>query len=189
MREIIIVLGKTGQGKSTWTRQYLLPFKRIMGYDPQRELSVNYIDDSALVNAFDSGRLKLPNEFRLGTDNESGLDAVGNIAFLTGNCILVIEEASLVFRKGERIEGWPRSIIFLGRHRNVSLIVTAQRAASIPIELRSQATRIVSFAQHESDDLNWLKSFFGKQVYDLPMLPPLTCLDAHDGAIKVYSIK
>lgn len=190
MREIIVVLGKTGYGKSTWTRQFLRKQKRILAYDPIHELDgATWLDANSLVEKYDTGALNYQREFRFATDDDSSLDAFGNIAFLSGDCILALEEASLIWRKGERIDGWSKSIIFVGRHRNVSLLVTAQRAASIPIELRSQATRIVSFAQHESDDLNWMKSFFGNRVTELPMLPRLTCLDAVDGEIKQYSIK
>lgn len=186
-REIIIVLGKTGYGKSRWTRQYLDGCRRVFLYDPVRETErVEWYDDSGIMERYDSGALR--GDFYCATSDENTLNTFGNMAFLLGNCMYAVEEASLVFTKGVRIEGWAKNIIFLGRHRNVSLLVTAQRAASIPIELRSQATRIISFAQHESDDLQWLKAFYGKQVEELPRLPRLTCLDSTEGVIKRYGI-
>lgn len=184
-REIIIVLGKTGFGKSHWTRQYLQGCRRVFLYDPVRETKgVTWDDSQTIVERYDNGGLR--ENFYCATSDENAVETFGSIAFLLGNCIFSVEEASLVFQKGARVEGWAKNIIFLGRHRDVSLLVTAQRAASIPIELRSQATRIVSFAQHESDDLQWMKAFYGKRVEELPRLPHFVCLDSTDGEIKQY---
>lgn len=126
---------------------------------------------------------------RIATADADALDTFGHLAFLRGNCVYAVEEAALVFQPGERISGWCKNIVFVGRHRDVSLLVTAQRAASIPIALRSQATRIVSFAQTEGDDVSWLKGCYGEEVKNLPKLPPLECLDAHQGNLTRYSIK
>lgn len=186
-REITIVLGKTGFGKSYWTRQYLKGYRRGFLYDPVRETEgVTWYDDQTIMERYDNGSLQ--GEFFCATSDENTVNTFGNMAFLLGNCIFAVEEASLVFEKGARVEGWAKNIIFLGRHRNVSMLVTAQRAASIPIELRSQATRIVSFAQHESNDLQWLKDFYGERVEELPRLPHYVCLDSTDGEIKQYRV-
>lgn len=186
-REIIIVLGKTGYGKSRWTRQFLDGCKRVFLYDPIHEAEdAEWHDNASIVERFDKGALR--DNFYVATSEESAIDTFGSIAFLVGNCIYAVEEASLVFEKGSRLHGWARNIVFLGRHRACSLLVTAQRAASIPVELRSQATRVVSFSQHESDDLLWLKAFLGRNVADLPNLPRLTCYDSNEGVIKKYPI-
>jgi hypothetical protein len=187
-REIIIVLGKTGYGKSRWTRQFLDGCRRVFMYDPIHEADAEWHDNVSIVERFDNGTFRQGNDFYVATSEESAIDTFGSIAFLVGDCVYAVEEASLVFEKGMRLQGWAKNIVFLGRHRNCSLLVTAQRAASIPIELRSQATRVVSFAQHESDDLLWLKAFLGKTIVELPHLPRLTCYDSNEGVIKKYTI-
>jgi hypothetical protein len=191
-REIIIVLGKTGHGKSRWTWSYLDGQRRVFGYDPLHDApDALWMSGEELVSWYDSRVVSDDprSSFRIFTDDEDSRDTFGHLAFLHGNCIFAVEEASLVFEQGEKISGWAKSIVFVGRHRDVSLLVTAQRAASIPIALRSQATRIVSFAQHEGDDLKWLKGFYGDRIAELPMLPRLECLDSTEGEIKRYSIK
>lgn len=187
-REIIIVLGKTGHGKSQWTWQYLESQPRIFCYDPLRDAPrMTWMDAEQLVEWHDqSENIRY---HRLATADEESLDTFGHMAFQRGNCILAVEEAALVFEQGERITGWSKNIVFVGRHRNVSLLVTAQRAASIPIALRSQATRLVSFAQTEGDDVRWLRGFFGTRIEELGSLPRLTCLDSHEGEIRKYAIK
>lgn len=194
LRDIIIVLGKTGYGKSTWTWEYLKSQTRIFAYDPLHEApNMVWMNAAELIAWHDSfpvdARMR-PERHRIATSDDESLDTFGYVAFLRGDCTFAVEEASLVFEQGERISGWAKDIVFVGRHRNVSLLVTAQRAASIPIALRSQASRVVSFAQQEGDDLNWLKGAFGKEgVAQLPVLPPLECLDSHHGKLKRYSIK
>lgn len=199
-RDIIIVLGKTGHGKSRWTWEYLRTQPRVFAYDPIHEMpGMIWMNAQDVIEWHDQDQpsgFELPGErprvqrkFRIATDDENSLETFGHLAFIRGDCIYAVEEASLVFEQGERISGWCKNIVFVGRHRNVSLLVTAQRAASIPIALRSQATRTVSFAQQEGDDLNWLKGVYGKErVQELPFLPRLTCFDSHDGELKCYSI-
>lgn len=187
-REIIVVLGKTGHGKSRWTWAYLRSQPRIFCYDPLRDApNMVWMNASELVDWHDQS--ENVQAHRIATSDDESLDTFGHMAFMRGNCIFAVEEAALVFEQGERISGWAKNIVFVGRHRNVSLLVTAQRAASIPIALRSQATRLVSFAQHEGDDVRWLKGFFGDRVDELANLPRLTCLDSREGVIRKYAIE
>ena len=189
-RSIIVVLGKTGYGKSTWTWEYLKHEPRVFCYDPLHDApNMVWMDGQGLVEWHDaiSENVRVV-KHRIATDDEQSLDTFGHMAFLRGDCIFAVEEAALVWDQGERIGGWTKNIVFLGRHRNVSLLVTAQRAASIPIALRSQATRLVSFAQTEGDDLRWLQGFFGERVKELSQLPPFQCLDSNRGEISQYGI-
>lgn len=199
-REIIIVLGKTGYGKSRWTWEYLAGQPRVFCYDPLHDAPnmqwftadevIRWHDLNPVTQSEERHHGEYPKRYyRIATDDEDARDTFGHLAFLRGDCIFVVEEASMVFEQGERISGWCKNIVFVGRHRHVSLLVTAQRAASIPIALRSQASRVVSFGQHEGDDLRWLKGFYGDAILELPLLPRLHCLDSTEGDIKRYSIK
>lgn len=179
-RKIILVLGLTGFGKSVWTRSYVAGLPRLIVWDPVASYNVEWMRDEEMIAALDEGRLD--KQFRVGSFEPDSPELLGSIAFLQGRCMLVLEEASLIFQKGARLESWASQIVFLGRHRATSLIITAQRATSIPIEIRSQAHRVVSFAQTDHDDLKALKSFFGEHHKRLADLAPLECLDAGPGA-------
>lgn len=183
-RKIIIVLGLTGFGKSVWTREYVRPIPRLLVYDPVASYDVKWMDDDDIIEALDYG--ELDKKFRIGSFHEESVELLGSVAFLQGNCTLVLEEASTIFNKGAKLDPWARQIVFLGRHRATSLIVTAQRATSIPIEIRSQAHRVVSFAQTDGDDLKALKSFYGDHHKDLATMDPLECMDAGPGC-REYS--
>src|SRR5207245_10947871 len=102
----------------------------------------------------------------------------------------VLAQVTTITPKGARLDPWLSRLVFLGRHRACSLVVLAQRAASIPIDLRSQITRMVTFAQTEADDLSWLTPFFGREVIvSLPSLEKFFCYDSWNGNVQSYSIR
>lgn len=183
----MIVLGKTGFGKSLWAKLYCERLARLLVYDPSMTLRCDYVSVDQVLDQVlsDSG------VFRLGTYDYRDVECFGNLSFAVGNNVLVLEEVANIFSKGLRnLPEWAMTLVFFGRHRRCSLVLIAQRAMSIPIDFRTQATRIVSFQQHEGDDLTWLKEFYGKEnVGILPFLPRFTCLDYYNGRISKYSIQ
>lgn len=188
-REIIIVLGKTGQGKSVWSRKYIEPFKRKFVFDPLMDMKVEYMDEAGLLFKYDNGDFKPGKDFSIGIYNADYLSLLGSLGFLSGNSLITIEECAIAFPYGNHsVDEWLHEIVFLGRHRRVSLLLTAQRAVSIPIIVRSQATRIISFSQQEGADMRWLQDYFGSRANFIPNLPKLRCLDAYNGEVSEYSI-
>jgi len=197
-RDVVLVLGKTGYGKSVWTKEYTRPKKRLLVYDLCREYPVTYhnsdelldmMEENEQMNELTAETTALPKEFRIGAWKTEDADIVGSLAFCEGDCTLVLEEMSTLYGRGEKMDSWLREIVFLGRHRRVSLVVTAQRAASIPIDLRSQANRVISFNQVESRDMTWLDDYFGERSEEISTLPVCECLDYQDGGISRYSVQ
>lgn len=188
-REIIIVLGKTGQGKSVWTRKFLEQNFRLFMFDPLMDTEVSYMSIDDLLTRYDQGEFQLGRKFRVGFYNQEDLDLLGSMAFMTKQCWLGIEEAAVAFPYGNHVtEQWLKECIFLGRHREVSMLLTAQRAQSIPIVVRSQATRIISFCQQEGRDMNWLYDYFGSRANEISSLNKLECLDAINGEVSRYHL-
>ena len=206
-REVIIVLGKTGYGKSLWSNMYSSLADRFFVYDPSRTYRADYESNEYLDNpeslAYEQkveritslpGGLEASERglkhFRFGTIDPDDVEAMANAAFIAGQNLFAVEETSTVFEKGERrLPDHFKRLVFFGRHRQCSLLFVAQRAMSIPIDIRSQASRIVSFQQHEGDDLSWLYEFYGKDTEIIPYLPKLQCLDYCNGSLFRYSIK
>lgn len=189
-REVIIVLGRTGMGKSIWCRQFLKDKKRLFVYDPIMEINCSYLSTKQLITVAenDNKNSKSMKHFRIGTYQVEDVPLLTSCAYEYGNCWLSLEEASVVFNAGSRSPDWIRDAIFLGRHRNMSLLVTAQRPTSIPVDLRSQASRIVCFSQHEKNDVGWLRNYFNDQVETISTLPELTCLDSDGRTVERYTI-
>lgn len=187
-REIVIVLGRTGQGKSIWTRYFCKPFKRVFASDILQDFNAEYVSATQLIEMHDKHLLFPENDLRIATSNPEDLDLLGSIAFVYGKAWLVIEEAGFYFAAGSKAPTWMREAAFLGRHRELSILITAQRPTSIPTDLRSQASRIVCFNQLERNDVGWLDSYFGDRVDEIGDLEELECLDATAKEIVRYKI-
>lgn len=187
-REIIIVLGRTGQGKSIWTRYYCKNLKRVFASDLLHDFRGDYIDNKSLIKIHDDHVINKDLNFRLVTSEADDLELLGSIAFLNGSCHLVMEEMGFYFPPGSRAPAWMREAAFLGRHQELSLIMTAQRPTSIPTDLRSQASRIICFNQLEKSDIGWLSSYFGDRMEEISELSELECLDATAKGVDRYKI-
>lgn len=178
-REVILVVGKTGYGKSEWARKFLQGKNRVLVFDPMGQMPADYRNADALLDFYDAPETMMSEaNFCVGTTNPDDVDLLARIAYVVGHCWLVLEEISTVFNRGENLPDWARDAIFLGRHPHVNIMMIAQRAATAPIALRSQITRLIAFAQHEKTDVNYLAEIVGRDAAEqLPELPFYTCLD------------
>jgi hypothetical protein len=184
MRQVVIITGKTGYGKSTWLEAYSKGVQRIAAFDPFAKFPAEYLTEDELIKL---SEIQPTGPFRIATHRLDDLDLIGSLSYLLGNCLLVIEECGYCFGKGERIPDWLSEIVFLGRHNNVSLVVTAQRAASIPIDLRSQANRLVTFQQTETNDIGWMDNYLPPEA-DVTALDRFECYDSEDNNVSRYKV-
>lgn len=189
-RSVTGVLGMTGQGKSVWTRRYMSAFNRLFVFDPLGDADVEYISIDNLIEKYEKGDLADDKHFKFGTLSSDDIPFFTSISFVVGNNLFCVEECAIAFENSRgNLDSWWRELIFLGRHQSVSLLFTAQRSVSIPIAVRSQFTRLVSFRQHESADVNWLANYFGERTNEIDSLQELECIDANKGEIERYRIE
>lgn len=199
-RDVIIVGGMTGWGKSLWTKTYTAHANRLLVFDPFKSFPNVQFDDEEhgfddLSEALSGFDFLLEDQgkkvFRVGISDPARAHKLGGMAFMLGNNLLVLEELSMLFDKGQRrLEDWARELIFRGRHARCSLLVIAQRFMSVPIDIRSQANRIISFNQHEPEDIKYLVETFGKEdALTIPSLDRFCCLDRFNNVTYKYSIK
>lgn len=167
MREIVIVVGKTGQGKTTWTKQYLNNLKRIIILDPLDEYrGQEYYELSQMIEHMQ--RYKM---YCVKSSAIDDLDDLCKISQSAGNLHFVIEEAQRSIPPRANLPESVKDLIYRGRHQNVSIIAVAQRASSINIALRSQFTKIIAFWQTEPADLTWLDNVSGYPVSEYNFKP------------------
>src|SRR5574341_1233245 len=175
-RQFILVTGNQRQGKSAWSKIFSKNLARLLVSD----LTMSYpnVDYQSLPESWLDPVIERRQEnFRFGTYMADELPLFAYASFAAGNCTFIIEECALIFRRGEELHDWAKPLIFMGGHSNVDLVLIAQRAASIPIAIRSQATRIVSFKQSEPADVNALVDRIGKSVeVIIPALEKLQCV-------------
>lgn len=192
VRDIILVMGMTGWGKSWWTKLYTKPLKRKLVYDPTLTFPVSeYLPIQDIIeNIEESEKEKGSKDFNYGFVDPDSVSPAASLLFIVEKNLFVIEECATVFEKGlARLPEWGKDHCFLGRHRACSILLIAQRPTYIPIDFRSQANRVITFCQHEDTDMDWLSGFFGKERMDrMLQLPKFTCFDWHNGQVAEYSI-
>jgi hypothetical protein len=186
-RDFIVIVGAQGAGKTVWAKKYTAREKRLFVFDPMASYQADFnCDLGTLPEQMLSGHVS---KFRVGTHYPDDLPLFGSLAYSVADCTFIVEEAALVFRRGELLQPWAKRLIFAGRHVRVNFIILAQRASSIPVDIRSQATRFVSFRQSEPDDVKACADRIGYEARDeLPTLPDLTCLDYDGREVKKYSL-
>lgn len=188
MSDLIIVLGKRGMGKSVYTRKWLADrdARPMVCYDPMRSIPhVEWYEDLTTYQGED-----IDDEYPMsvGCYTPDQINHIPDIALWTPGCIVVLEEMATAYPKGARLSSDMARLVFLSRHYDIDMLFVAQRPSSIPIDVRSQATNIVSFAQHEGDDLSWMKDFYGKRVAEIPMLPRLHYLEYSDRGVDTGKV-
>lgn len=186
-RDYIVVTGAQGCGKSVWAKQYTASTARLLVFDPTRSYPVDYQWNESAGTDILQGKIR---HFRIGIDDGDDIDTLCDLAYVAGDTTLLIEEAGVLFSRRQKLTPSMRRVIFMGRHRRVNLILLAQRAVSIPVDLRSQANRFVSFRQIEEQDVSAVCGIIGKKYkHVLPALPELRCLDWCQGDVTAYNLQ
>lgn len=187
-RDFIIVVGAQGYGKSLWAKLFTRLTPRLLVYD--FKLSFPNVRFQKLTSELFDETMANKGMFRIGSGFYDDIDILSNLSYASANNTLVLEECGTIFRRSQTMMSWSKRMVFAGREQNANLILVAQRAASIPIDIRSQANRIVSFMQHESEDIRALVMKIGSSYrWKLPNLKPYHCIDWNDGRVSEYSIE
>lgn len=164
---IISIFGKKGTGKSYLVKNKIIKrFKRIVIFDTQNEYDLaesEFLGNNAICNnvndfifilkyLYDEEKFKIICKFQ-------EIDEI-TIAL---NLIYELGKISVVIEEGHLLENRKKDILYkiytTGRHKNINLISTSQRFASVSRELTSQSDIIISFRQTEKIDLNVIKFY------------------------------
>lgn len=195
-RRCIPIFGKTGSGKTRLARFLAKRETRIIYIEAKFDefKALNFLELEALARYLD-GRAGPGGFFRVSyspDDDDTAeewdkWDKIMRIVRLAGE----YDETALVVDEADRIPNPKqlrsyKSIIIRGRHYGGKLFVPiALFPYLMPRELRSQATEVFCFAQHELNDLKYLRTFFGDKTEILPKLKKYDFLYwRDDGTIK-----
>ena len=160
-RDIILVYGKTGMGKTCWTRTFLRSLPRVFVMDPIVEYEGLLFGD---LGDMIEHVIRYPT-FRARTEFVDDFPMLCSVALAAGRCWLVVEEAQRVLPASRReLPASFQDIVYRGRHKQISLLMVSQRPSTVHIAARSQWTRIITFNQTETADLAWLESVSGFEL-------------------------
>lgn len=171
-REIILVLGKGGCGKTLWTRRHLAAQTRylVTEWDQHEYRGVLITHRAALLAYLERfGHAS----FRICYDRVEDFPALCVYAQSLRNLTLVIEEADRPGLCGAPVDVELMELIARGRHYGVSLVAVSGRPTNLAVDLRARATRVIAFAQTEPDVLTWLRQSCGFDPSAIRALHPL----------------
>lgn len=173
-REVVLISGKSTMGKSCFADELLYNYNRVIILDPDLE------HDGKLLFTLSNIRLHCTSNplYRVKTENvlifENLCEFIFEQAKPNQRILFCIEEITRL-NLDARLDRFPqfKRIVFAGGHTGVDLYILAQRISSIPISLRSQYTKIITFCQTEPDDLKYFKSVSQDELMqEIPRLQP-----------------
>lgn len=188
-RKTSLVVGHSGYGKGLWTTHELEGNERVLISNPfpdKVEFGAQRIVGFKNLLAFFKTR---PAKFRISYTPEYCMRPcckgkrtefvhLLELSWALRNHTLVIDEAaaSRHLPRGKGVA--PMQFIdmaTMGRHREISPIMTAQRPYYLPIEIRSECDELVCFNLTEPADLDWVAGYPGARDYvdEIAELPRL----------------
>lgn len=165
MRTIITVVGVSGSGKSYLIKTKILPSLEnpIFIVDSQGEYSGGVVYESVteIISAVQGRgweRANSSGRYILQAKNYRSIEALFQLVDSIGNCCLICDEAQTYFGTSGESEVL-KNIVSTGRHRNISVIFAVRRFAELSRLATSQSNAIISFKQHEPNDIALIKKF------------------------------
>lgn len=155
-RTIILVYGRTGSGKSYYTKQLIKSYDRVIVIDKKFEydgLIVFTIEDLLEFHAVNE-----PENFRYICRFKDELDIEYLFKFcdVVGNLLLVVEECGTYISPRSH-SSYFSHLVKTGRHSQVSIIGTARRPSELSAEFKADVDKIISFKQTLPLDLQIMK--------------------------------
>lgn len=173
---ITSVFGYKGSGKSTLAAAIAREHSRVATIDTLGEHAGEPVFglDACLARL---ERAEGERRFRLSlrcSSLDDMLDLVGVCYELT-DVLIVVEETSF-FCSPSHLPDELSQLVRYGRHRRIDQLYISRRPAEIHRDLTAQSDVIVSFAQREPRDLDYLARIAGADVSRLRTLPPFKVL-------------
>lgn len=191
--QIIVVLGKKGSGKTYLTRRLITDQRRLVIYDPLRQFSFSGVIFTAPAPLIEYLKARGPRGFQVvyqpdfsAGDNtdiiQREFQKICRIVDCLSDVYFVIDEIDL-YTSHSSCPAYFNNFIQRGRHQRVSLVVTTRRHTETTRHLTAQADILISFHQHEPNDIKYLGGFFGALAHDLPRLPQYHYIKYDNGVV------
>lgn len=173
------VVGQRGCGKSHLAREINNLFPRSVIIDPAYDWT-----EGEKVNTFSAFSKKLldkkiinEKKFRIifqfspdQTNIEEHFNHVLRLCYHFGNIQVVIDEVQL-FTNPHYLPEYLKNLLFIGRHKGVSVMAITQRPAQLNKSILSQSSHVYVGQLHEKNDLRSVADFLNEDTDKLIQLP------------------
>jgi hypothetical protein len=167
---IIGIVGRKGSGKSSRLRDLLRYCPRFVTFDPMgehaQEERVNRLDSPAHFAEFLKWSRKeeaFAGSYVPGGDLEEEIEEASRLVYAHGQLCFACEEVPLYTQAGY-MPPLLGKLVRTGRHRQIDIVWTAQRAAEVPKTLTALTDVWILFSQTEPRDLSALADRCGGDV-------------------------
>jgi hypothetical protein len=163
VREILVIVGLQGYGKSVYSKQHLTHISRAIINDPVSEYPGMVFETPEEMISY----VKEHRVFRVRSIDPGEFPVLCGLAWDVGRCTLFVEEANTVIPPHEQLAPVVKDLLLRGRHKEISLVLISQRFTHLNINARSQFTRLITFHQHSEQDVKALERETGHELGDV----------------------
>jgi hypothetical protein len=168
---IIGIVGRKGSGKSTRTNTLLKYAPRVFAWDPMQDHASLLPDwyegpcEDELIDYFEEAEQKqtFACSYTPGDDLQTEFEEVCRLVYAHGEMAFVVEEAPLVCRANYMPPMFGK-MVRTGRHRQIDILWTAQRASEVSRTLTSATDVWIFYSQTEPRDLDAIAERCGRDV-------------------------
>lgn len=167
MRDVIIIFGKTGTGKSTLALDYIKEYDRVIILDPKEEYEgLIFTDIESLIDFY---KINKPDNFTFVCRFSESVDIENLFLFceLIENLLIVVEECELYVSPYVKSSNFLKLVRY-GRHHDISILGIARRASELSSDFKAMVSRIISFKQTLPRDIKIMAELGLENVDTLP---------------------
>jgi len=185
---IIFVCGMRGSGKTTFVKWLLTQFNIpvvIWDYNWEHK-PLGYVIVHNLTDLQTAAKTHSKIVYQPTEKTFIHFDNFCALTLRYDNFMLVIEEIER-FATSHSIPPNLKKLIDIGRHKGIGLTCTARRTLRTNPDIPYNANHIIMFKQHRPQDLQYLATFCGEDVWKLQTLPDYNYLWYDGKVITIHS--